>query len=234
MVSSTGEIPEKARMPKRDLETPMPVCQGIALARRHGWIITMGEEDISCPVGAVALGLLPAKAKFFDGSFAIPSYVKSQEVRAKIHQGIPRLEQGRYTHLVIAPLNRAEFEPQVIIVYGNAAQISRLIQAAVVGTGKPITSSSFGYVACPEEIARPILTDQCQFVVAGGGVRMVAHTQDHELSFAMPISKAEAIAEQLKVTHEAGARYPTNPILTYKVPFPRGFVEFMDYLRQDD
>ena len=35
MVGSTGEIPEKGRMPKRDLGTPMPVCQGIALARRR-------------------------------------------------------------------------------------------------------------------------------------------------------------------------------------------------------
>ena len=231
MVSSMGEIPEKARMPKRDFGTPMPVCQGVALARRYGWSMAMGEEDMLCPLGALTLGFLPVKPKFLDGSFNVPFWVKNQDVRAKIAQALPRLEHGKYTHLVAAPLHRANFEPQVIIVYGNPAQIARLIQATIYGTGEPIVSSSIGGFACGEEITKTMLTDKCQFIVVGGGDRAIAQTQDHEASFAIPMSKVEALIEGLEGTHKGGLRYPTPSFLTFKAEFPPSFGELVDYLR---
>jgi len=234
MVSSPSEIPEKARMPKRDFGKLMPVCQGIALARRYGWLVAMGEEDMLCPLGAYTLGFFPAKTKFLSGTFNVPFWVKSQDVRAKIIRSLPQLEQGRYTHLVAAPLYRAEFEPQVIIIYGNPAQIGRLIQAAIYGTGEPVVSSSMGGFACGEEITRTMLTNQCQFVVVGGGDRTVAQTQDDEASFAIPVSKAEALVEGIEETHRAGMRYPTPSFLTFEAKFPLSFSELMGYLKQDD
>ena len=233
MAGSPAEVPEKARLPKRDLATPMPLCQGIALARRYGWVIAMGSEDMLCPLGSLALGFLLAKPKFLDGSFNIPFWAGSQEVRAKLAQGLPRLEPGKYSHLVAAPLHRADFEAQVIVVYGNTAQIARLIQANVYGTGEPVASSSTGGLACAEEISRTMLTDQCQFIIAGGGDRTVAQTQDHEAAFALPMSKAEALVEGLEETHKRGMRYPTTSFLTYKAEFPPSFSELTDYLKQD-
>ena len=230
MVSSDGEIPEKARMPKRDLGTPMPVCQGIGLARRYGWVMAMGAEDMLCPPGAVTLGLLPAKAKFLDGSFKVPPWVKDQEVRARIMQSMPRLEEGKYSYLVASPLERAGFEPQVILIYGNPAQIARLIQATIWATGESVTSSSFGALSCAEEITRTILTDRCQYIVAGGGNRLMAGVHDDEISFALPISKAEAIIVGLEESHKHGMRYPTPTFLTYKAEFPPSFAELIDYL----
>ena len=233
MVSSAGEIPEKARMPKRDLGTPMPVCQGIGLARRYGWVMAMGAEDMLCPPGAVTLGFLPAKAGILDGSFKVPPWVKDQEVRARIMQSMPRLEEGKYSHLVAAPLERAEFEPQVILIYGNPAQIARLIQATVWATGEPASSTSFGAFSCAEEVTRTILTDQCQYIVAGGGNRIMAGVQDSEVSFALPISRAEAVVNGLEESHKRGMRYPTSSFLTFKAGFPPSFAELMDYLRQE-
>jgi len=233
MVTSVDEIPEKARRPKQDLGTPMPVCQGIALARRYGWVMAMGKDDMLCPLGALTLGFLPARSRFLDGSFNVPFWVKDQNARAKMARSLPRLEPGKYTHLVAAPLHRASFEPQVIIIHGNPAQIARLIQATVYATGEAIVSSSTGGIACGEQITKTILTDQCQFTVAGGGDRAIAQTQDDEISFAVPMSKVGALIEGLERTHKAGMRYPTLSFLTFKAQFPPSFGELMDYLEQD-
>ncbi|MDY7019140.1 MAG: DUF169 domain-containing protein [Chloroflexota bacterium] len=232
MVSSIQEIPEKARMPKRDLGIPLAACQGLALARRYGWLIAMSGEDMLCPLGALTLGFVPVKAKFLDGSFDIPFWVKDQDIRAKVAQALPRLESGKYSHLLAAPIHRANFEPQVIVVYASPAQIARLIQAAVYGTGRPVVSSSTGGFACGEEITRTMLSDECQFIVTGGGDRTIAQAQDHEAVFAMPASKVEAIVEGLEGTHSAGMRYPTPSFLTFKAQFPPAFDELMDYLKQ--
>ena len=233
MVGSAEEIAGKVKMPQRDLGTRMPVCQGIGLARRYGWAIAMGAEDMLCPPGAVMLGLLPAKDRFLDGSFNVPPWIADQEIRARIMQNMPRLEEGKYSYFVAAPLERAEFEPQVILVYGSSAQISRLIQATMCGTGEPASSTSVGALSCAGEIARPILTDQCQYIVAGGGNRAMAHVQDNEISFAIPISQAEAIASGLAETHKRGMRYPTPSFLTFQAEFPPDFAKLIDYLKQD-
>lgn len=234
MATAAAEVPPKARMPKRDLGLTMPVCQAVAAARRLGWVIAMGKDDMLCPLGALALGLVPARAKFADGSFNIPFWVKNQEVRARLNHNLPRLEYGRYTHLVLSPLHRADFDPQVIIIYGNPAQISRLIQSAIYSTGEPLISSSAGGFACGSEITVPLLTDKCQVIITGGGDRAMAQADDHEMAFAAPMSKVEALVEGLEATHKAGMRYPTPSFLMYQAQFPPAFAELMDYLQQDD
>lgn len=234
MASSADEVPGKARMPKRDFGVTMAVCQGIAIARRLGWIMAMGKEDMLCPLGAISLGLLTAKEKFLDGTFNVPFWLKSQELRAKMNRNLPRLEYGKYSHVVMAPLHRAEFEPQVIIVYGNPAQISRLIQSVVYSTGEPIVTSTAGGFACGGEITVPILTDKCQALLIGGGDRAIAQADDHEVAFSTPVSKIEAIIEGLEATHKAGTRYPTPSFLMYQAQFPPPFAELMDYLQQSE
>lgn len=134
----------------------------------------------------------------------------------------------------MAPMYRVDFEPQVIVVYGNPAQIARLIQANVYETGEPVTSRSMGGFACGEEITRPILTNQCQFVITGGGDRSIAQAHDDEAAFAIPASKFEAVVEGLEGTHRAGMRYPTPSFLTFRTKFPQDFSKLMDYLRSDD
>jgi len=234
MLSPDEEIPAKARIPHRDLGNQVPVCQGIGLARRYGWVIAMGVDDMLCPPGAITLGFLPAKDKFLDGSSKVPPWINDQEVRAKIMQNMPRFAEGKYSHLLAAPLERAGFEPQVILVYGNPAQISRLIQANTVATGEPSNSTSAGALACASEITKPILTDQCQYIVAGGGNRIMAGVQDDEVSFSLPISRAEAIVGGLAESHKHGMRYPTPSFLTFKAEFPPSFAELIDYLKQDE
>lgn len=234
MTTSKGEVPEKARKPKEDLGVRMPVCQVISLARRYGWLMAAGEEDMLCPLGALTLGFVPAKEKFLDGSFDVPFWVEDQEARAKMAKGLPRLEEGKYSHMVVAPIHRTDFDPQVIVVYGNPAQISRLIQANVYEGNESVDSSSSGGFACGKEITQPILTGECNIVVVGGGDRAIAQTQDNEVSFAAPIDKMDDLLEGLEKTHEAGLRYPTPSFLFYEGQFPPSFEKLMNYLRGEE
>jgi uncharacterized protein (DUF169 family) len=233
MVSSVAEIPKKARHPLRDLGIPMPACQGIALARRYGWTMALGKDDMTCPIGAVALGLVPPKSKFMDGSMAVPNWLENKEVRRKMAEGLPKFEFGKYAYLVCAPLHRTDFEPQSIIIYGNPAQIMRLVQGAASEIGEPITSASFGGGACGGYITKAILTDQCQLILSGAGDRIFALTQDHEMCFAMPLSQVETVLRGLEITHKAGMRYPIPSFLSFKAELPSTYGELMDYLKQE-
>ena len=116
--------------------TPMPICQGLALSRRYGWKTIMGREEMTCPVAGVALGFLPPKPQYLDGSFAVPLWVKTQEARARIAKDHAKLEYGKYQLMKSAPLISADFEPDLILVYGNPAQMMRLAQSCAYWAGE--------------------------------------------------------------------------------------------------
>lgn len=234
LIQPEETVSEKARQPKQDFGTTMPVCQGIALARRYGWSLSMSQDDMLCPLGSLTLGFVPAKQKFLDGEFNIPFWVKDQAVRARMTQNLPRLRYGRFSRIVMAPAHKADFEPQVVIFYGNPAQLSRFVQGAVYATGEAVSSASSGGFACGGEITQPILTDECQLVMTGGGDRAIAQTHDNEAAFAIPASRLESIAQGLEATHKAGMRYPTTSFLLYQAQFPPVFSELMNYLESEE
>mgnify|MGYP001057671787 CR=1 FL=1 len=234
MANSADEIPPKARMPKRDLGCAMPVCQVITIARRYGWLMAMGKEDMWCPPAAISFGFAPAKARFFDGSLSIPVWTKDRETRSNLVQAVPRFDYGKYFHIVAAPLSRADFEPQVIVVFGNPAQIARLGQGAMLAKGSPIKCEFVGGFACANYIVKPILTNECQFILSGGGERIFASVQKDEMAFAMPMSKIEGVIEQLKILHKYGERIPTIPFIRYTPDSPPAFTELWDYLNRPE
>ena len=233
LLDSAAEVPERSRMPLRDFGVKMPLCQGVALARRSGIVVAMGQEDMLCPIGSAGLGFVPGKEGFLDGRFGVPYWTSSQEATAHLLKGMARLQYGQYKYAVAAPLERAAFEPQVVVMYGNPAQVARMIQAVVFVTGEPVVSRSIGGGACTEQIARTVLTGQPQSVLAGGGDRILAMTQDHETSLALPASMLESFAEALAETHKRGVRYPTRPWLTFGAVMPPNFGKMMEYLEEE-
>lgn len=225
---SAEELPEKTRIPSRDLKIKIPLCQGISMARRYGWAIAIGKEDESCPFGALTLGFVPPRQDYLDGS----AYALStKEAAAKTANSLSRLEYGKYAYLYATPLHRATLEPDLIIVYGNPAQVGRLIQATLLSRGGALVTPSVGGIACSSIIARTINEDECQYVVAGAGDRIFALTQDDEMAFTMPLSKVELTLKSLEESHKSGeARYPTPSYLRFEPRFPDSFYRLLDYL----
>ncbi len=233
MCTSEAEIPDKVRMPKRDLKIQVTVCQALSMARRYGWTLAIGEEDQQCPYGALALGFVRPKQAYLDGSFAAPTV--SKEAVARTARAMPKLEFSKYKYMLTAPLHAASFEPQLIVIYANPAQVARLIQSSLRDRGGELTSSTLGGIACSSIISRTILTDECQFVVAGAGDRYFGLSQDDEMTFTMPMSKVEMTIKALRESHESGQwRYPTPSYLRFHIELPPRFYELMDFLKQSN
>lgn len=235
LLSSADEIPKKAKMPLRDMKLHMTVCQVLAMSRRYGWTIAIGEEDQACPWGSLTLGFLPAKPGLLDGSFDESHGYMEKEMAVADYQSIPRLEYGKDRYMLVSPINKAEFEPDLILVWGYPAQVARLIQGRVNETRGLITSFGSVGIACARMITGPLLEDECAFVVAGGGDRYFGLTQDHEMIFAMPLSKVEMTLKGLKETHDMlGWRYPTPSYLSFEVQFPQRYRDALAYLREKE
>ena len=56
MLTSEDEIPPKTRRPFQQMKKKLAICQGIGMARKLGWTLAMGKEDMQCALGAAPFG----------------------------------------------------------------------------------------------------------------------------------------------------------------------------------
>ncbi|MBW1816622.1 MAG: DUF169 domain-containing protein [Deltaproteobacteria bacterium] len=226
MLTSEDEIPEKARRPFQQMKKKIAICQGIGMARKLGWTVAMGKEDMQCSLGAAPFGFFKNIDYFNEGNLAGGMFTASKEVGKKEEDLIDRFDFGRYSHILAAPLSRAAFEPDVLIMYGNPAQVMRLIQGALYNEGGAIHSSAMGRLGCAA-IITVMKTDACRYLVPGNGDRIFGMTQDHEMTFMIPASKVDTVMDGLVKTHKAGIRYPITSFFNFQAAFPPSYQEQM-------
>jgi uncharacterized protein (DUF169 family) len=232
MLKSEDEIPEKTRRPFQQMGIKIAICQGIGMARKLGWAIAMGKEDMQCALGAAPFGFFKNIDYFNEGSLAEGMFTASKQVGKKEEDLVDRFDYAHYSHILVAPLQRTAFEPDLITVYGNPAQIMRLIQGALYGEGGAIRSTSMGRLGCAS-IITVMREDECRYLVPGNGDRIFGMTQDHEMSFFMPSSKVDTVLDGLAKTHKAGIRYPITSHFNFEASFPPSYQEQMQIWRDE-
>ncbi len=207
-LAAPGEkIPQKAKAPLAQVGNRLAACQGMSLARNFGWTMVFGAEDHGCPLPLVFMGLTPPD-KFLEGDIA-RAYQQDAACARAMEAAYPRWPQGRFEAVWLAPVSRCDFIPDLVVVYGNAAQILALIQGANFGLGTGIASLSTGRYGCSLWLAGAIQKGECTYMIPGPGERIFAGTQDHELSFAVPYSRIAALIEGLNYVRGQGSfRYP--------------------------
>jgi len=218
------EFPEKTRRPVAALGKRVAICQGVTMARNYGWMVGLTREDVICVPAAIAFG-------FSDSSdppaslarlFCEINFSSTEEVARKETQSMSRFEKGEIDGMVFAPLEKASFEPDTVVIYGNPAQIMRLAQTWSYLTGDRASGHFSGKVECDEYLITPFKAQAARVVIPGQGERIFAGTQDDEMVFAVPASFFPDFARVLKDVGKAiGARYPVTPYQNYQPDFPK-------------
>ncbi|MGB0034126.1 MAG: DUF169 domain-containing protein [Candidatus Acidiferrales bacterium] len=218
-------VPEKAKRPWRDLKIQIAICQAIAMARRYGWTLAVGAEDVNCVLTKTAFGLAPLTKHYTAGNLACGMYTENKDAGARSEEATHRLPAGKYKHLLVAPASRADFVPDALVIYGNAAQVMRLLTGALWKRGGAITSSFTGRIDCSDEIIRTMLTGDYQVILPCYGDRVFGHTEDSEMAFSLPGSKMDELVEGLAGTHKGGIRYPIPAFLRFTPQYPEHYYE---------
>lgn len=213
-------LPPKVKRPFRDMGIKVSICQGISMARRYGWTIGMGGEDLSCPIAQVAFGFEEPIPYYTEGNLAAGMYVETCGQGALTEQEVPKFTAAEAGVVVVAPLSRADFTPETLLVYGNSAQVMRLAAAALFKTGGSIISHTSARADCADIVIRTQKAGRPQVILPCYGDRVFGQTQDHEMAFTTPWEKVPELLEGLKGTHAGGIRYPIPHYLRYQAEFP--------------
>jgi uncharacterized protein (DUF169 family) len=152
------------------------------------------SDHYNCPIGAYTHGvnLPPAQAKELQG--VLETMIELNYLRPEEVPGIPR-RQGKLDVVLYAPLATAPFEPEVVLVCGNAKQIMLLTeaaQAAGVGAEAPL----MGRPTCAA-IPTVLQTQRGAASLGCMGNRVYTEMADDELYFALPGDQLGRMVEKL-------------------------------------
>jgi len=219
-------IPAKAKRPKKDLHAEVTVCQAIGLARRYGWTTAFDGQDLSCPIAKAVFGFEKRIPYYTEGSLAEGMYASCQEAGQAFEAALPRFAYQEISAVVTGPLARIAFEPETVVVYGNSAQVLRLVNAALFEKGGSFKTEFTGRGDCADIVIRTRQTKEPQLILPCYGDRVFGLAADDEMAFTFPFTQAERFVAGLEGTARGGIRYPIPTFaLRAQADMPPAYVE---------
>jgi uncharacterized protein (DUF169 family) len=218
-------VPKKAKRPGKDLEVKVAICQSIGFARRYGWTLAFSGEDLSCPIAKAVFGFEERNDYYTSGALADGMYASCREAGARFEEALVKYEPGEFAHVVVGPLGRIDWAPDTVLVYGNSAQVLRLLNACLFEKGGSLKSEFSGRGDCSDIVIRSLRTGEPQLVLPCYGDRIFGMAADDEMAFTFPFGMAEKVVQGLEGTHAGGVRYPVPVYLRYQADFPKSYQE---------
>jgi len=218
-------LPAKAKRPLKQMGVKVAICQSIGLARRYGWTLAFDGEDLSCPIAKAVFGFEDRNDYYASGALADGMYASCREAGARFEDALAKYQPGEIAFVVAGPLGRIDFEPQTVLVYGNSAQVLRLLNACLFEKGGSLKAEFSGRGDCSDIVIRTGKTGEPQVILPCYGDRIFGMTADDEMAFTFPFAMAEQVVKGLEGTHAGGVRYPVPVFLRFQAEFPKSYQE---------
>jgi len=194
MLKSESEIPEGAIRPKKDRGVHYAACQAFAAARREGITLAMFIEDHWCFEPIISYGLVETPKDYLEGSMSA-FFVADKEAARKRGSEMTRLPYGKYAGMVIGPLKSANYEPDLAIIYCNAAQLRHMLFALMRANGYKVTTTMDPVGSCVHSVVPSLLTGDVKVTVPDFGEYGRAMPADDEMILTVPAARMKELME---------------------------------------
>jgi dephospho-CoA kinase len=233
---------------KEDLDTipflrravgKVTMCQLITRVRTFDWTVGAVAEDFIGPVCPSIIGLADNPPLVKDGTFRSIVWVQTRKDGRKYEEAIPRLPLGQYEAVAMAPLVYRPFDPDMVLIYANPAQMMLLINALQFEDYEVMQFFCVGESSCSDAIARCYLTGKPALTIPCYGERRYGHAQDDELVMALPPDYMEKALRGLETLYRRGIRYPISYAgaeqdVSRAFPAAYGAINQLDFIRGHD
>lgn len=191
-------------------QNKMTMCQMINLVRNFDWSVGADLNDFLFPSCSSIIGLEDVPENHKDGTFRDIVWVATKEDGRKFEKAIPRLPVGRYEALAMAPLVYNPFEPDIVLIYANPAQIMMLINAIQFSDYEVMQFACVGESSCSDAIVRCYQEGKASVGIPCYGERRYGHAQDDEMVMAIPVNLMTKTLSGLEALYRRGVRYPIS------------------------
>ena len=190
MLKDESEIPQGALRPKKDLGEHYSACQAFGIVRRRGTSLAMFIEDHWCFEPIIGYGLAEAPKEFFEGSGS-DFFIQDKKAAKERNNSIPILPHGKYAGMVMAPLHKANFVPDLTVIYCNATQLRHMLFAMMRKNGYRVQSTIDPLWSCVYSVVPSLLTGECEVTVPDPGEFERGGVGDDEMMLSIPKERME-------------------------------------------
>jgi uncharacterized protein (DUF169 family) len=146
------------------------------------------------------------------------TWMPSVEEALKQQEDYPRVPAGEA--LVVGPLVKDNFEPEVVMVYGNPAQIMMLMCGLQKIKYERFEFHFIGEGACVDSLGQCYNTGKPALAIPCYGERSMGQVKDDEIVIALPPPAVEQAIAGLEVLEKIGFKYPISNIGAFADPEP--------------
>jgi uncharacterized protein (DUF169 family) len=232
------EIPEGVMRPSK-MGIKMALCQINTIARRWNIGVAVTPEEINCAAALLAfgwgdLGDLNREEELTDFMVSAGYIMDHDKARSSLKTQPFFKGEKKFSSkgLIVAPIDAGVIEePDVILIYGNPAQIARLVQSMIYIEGGVIESRAHLGLSCISEMIEPIVSKKAIYAVPGRGERQLGMAADDEMAFALPAVKFQDLLTGLRETDEKGTKYPIQQFLFFEPRFNKAVAKLIKKIR---
>ncbi|MBU2552062.1 MAG: dephospho-CoA kinase [Proteobacteria bacterium] len=194
----------------RRLDRPTTLCQLITLVRNFDWTVGAVLGDFLGPMCPSMIGLGEVPEHMADGTFRSIVWTKTKADGKKYELGIPRIPTGQYEAVALAPLVYNPFDPDMVLIYANPAQMMLLINSLQFEDYEVMEFFCVGESSCSDAIARCYLTGKPSLTIPCYGERRYGHAQDEDLVMALRPEQIDKALRGMETLYRRGIRYPIS------------------------
>jgi uncharacterized protein (DUF169 family) len=202
------EIPEGMQK----LDKTIRHCAMVGLARKEGKIFYALAENHECNGGAWSLGLREITETLKNGDFyyKLGKFESSAACKRTIDR-VARLGTRETYATLYAPLEKAPFDPQIVIIVATPWAMLKLSQSALFRVGGRIEAEFAGIQSvCADVCAQTYLNGKINFSLGCDGSRKFSGIEDGEMVMGIPAEILPELVEALNVVAAAPGSKPVG------------------------
>jgi len=192
----------------RRLDRVMLFCQLPALVRTRGWTIGVSaKEDMSSRCARIhGLAQATDESKLEESARLSTTWFATPEEAMRQQADYPRVPPG--DAIVLAPLASGKFEPDVVLIYGNPAQLMMILCGLQKIKYERFQFFFIGEGACVDSLGQCYNSGRPSLAIPCFGERRFGEVLDEEMVLALPPSLIETALEGLRRLSAVGLRLP--------------------------
>lgn len=153
------------------LEKEMASCEMLGEAQKSPPFYA-ARDNFTC-MGPVILGMEEADPIFLSGQIGVKDGIyKEARANRRIYNYIPKMAKGTVRYVAFSPLDKLNFEPDLLIIAATPPQAEILLRAYCYTSGQMITTKSTPVLICAWLYAYPYLSGELNYTVTGLGFGM--------------------------------------------------------------
>ena len=191
-IEDPSEVPENVLI-ARESFGHLSLCQAFALVKRQGLTLYTDKNSEWCWAPVVSLGYADCSPGTESFEVIKPLMgITDPEKAQKFFEEYPRLPLGKYSGLLMAPADKAEFEADVLLINcDDNFQMRSLISAVKYRSGKMLDVRLDPIDSCIYTLVSSFITKDYSLAIPDPGEQERALTGKNEIIMAVPAEKLD-------------------------------------------